>query len=710
MKKYLNYILIPILLVLSVLSACGGDGNGDNTRTGSFNESLSQSYSGQLVTAIAEAETEKERQQAIDDIVSQGFSLGLVDAEGKQLNPNVPENAVSLSLISMANYSMMDTGSHYRTVEYVVGFLADAGVELESTGALINVEDFLPDLQEYVEWSFDHPNDPASALGLMIASGQGMAVPDSPPIITGKTTLSPLVSLLMMGDILIGIETEKEKPIAGKGDWFVGKAYADTDRDKVIESIRGLITTIKGITIVKTLLPDKAQSIMAAFEACDRLSVRMWEVPDASTGEENWINNLSTKLPVAKNFKLEKDKTESITILGGVGIMSGASGTPPETVQGVETLYFFQLLSPDEEGTGVPLYDDVDAELNGFKNGALGNYTYSSDLNGHLLAALGKGNAPFVLDVKNMSNPKTRKAVLHASAEISAPEDLYSIAEQALIEKLGLKEGSFTAMVAMAPLGTLPWEDINETLTLLNRDFQPTPWMCTVEFSPVETKALPATEEPEPSPPVVTITSPADGAIFEEGEDIIVAVTAIDCLGKPLSEYMMHNGLRWESGSDPYLACNLISDGKFRIGATLHRGEHTITVSIVQSKLKGSDTIKITVIPEQLTIKETLIRKRWELYLRDDTQGSTISFKEDGTFSFMNPSWNAEWTLSGSSITLIMTYEYKTSGMVQNLKLTGTITEAKDGYYYDATMKGEYESWFDHDKEGSMETGTWTAD
>lgn len=164
-----------------------------------------------------------------------------MDIDGNQLNPNVPENARSLGPISVATYSAMDTGIHYRTIEYVVGFLADAGVELESTGSVITVEDFPPDLQAYVNWAFDHPNDLTAALGLMLASGPGMEIPDSAPIMTGSFTISPLCSLMLMGDILIGIEAEEQEPAAKKGSWFADTAYADTSRDAASRASMGLL-------------------------------------------------------------------------------------------------------------------------------------------------------------------------------------------------------------------------------------------------------------------------------------------------------------------------------------------------------------------------------------------------------------------------------------------------------------------------------------
>jgi hypothetical protein len=482
MKERFTHVSILLLLAIVIFTSCFGCAKKNNsTNTGL----VEQSDSGKLVSAIYQASTETQRQQAIENIVSKSFSLGLIDLNGKQINPNVDKSAISLSPITVATYSQMDTGSNYRTIEYIVGFLASAGIRLDSTGSLINLKDFLPDLQEFVLWSFKNPDNPKSVLGIMIASGSEMVIPDLPPLISGDTKVAPLTSLLMMGDILIGTNVEKTTSSSSMGGFISYAAAAGTTTaTDALDKIRGLITTIKGVPILSTLLPQKAQNILAAFETCDRLSLRMWQMPTPTTREKNWINDITNNLPLAKIFRFEKNKIESINVIGGVGLMSGVTGSPVETIEGVDTSYRFQLFSYDEYGTGAPLYDDADAMFNGLTNAGIDNYAFSTDLNGHRLTAQSQGNAPFIMTVKSMSNTVIRRAVLYASAQITAPENLYEQAEQKLKEKI---KNSWALFAATSALDTLPWKTIEDTMKVLNRDFQPTPWMCTVEFTPIKT-------------------------------------------------------------------------------------------------------------------------------------------------------------------------------------------------------------------------------
>lgn len=487
MREHFNKFIIPILLVVVIFTLCVGCGKKDDSNPGT----VVQSDSGQLVSAISKASTETEHQQAIEKVVSRGFSLGLIDINGKQLNPNVGKNAISLSPISVATYSQMDTGTNYRNIEYIVAFLADAGIALDSTGDLINLNDFLPDLQKYVDWSYSNPNDPASVLGIMIASGPDMVVPALPPTISGDTKVLPLTSLLIVGDILVGTEKEQNAAPIAKGIHDV-YAATTTANSGALTKVRGLITTIKSVPILQSLLPPKAINILSAFQTCDRLSVRMWQMPDSPGREKNWENNITDTLPLTKIFKIEKDKTESINVIGGVGIMAGITGSPIQTIEGVDIAYRFQLLSYDEQGTGVPLYDDADAMLSSLANAGIDSFTFSTDLNGHRLLAQSKGNVPFTISVKSMSNQETRTVLLHASAQITAPENLYEQAEQKLAEKI---KNSWALLAATSALDTLPWKDIKDTMVILNRNFQPTPWMCTVEFIPIKDKTSETTSK-----------------------------------------------------------------------------------------------------------------------------------------------------------------------------------------------------------------------
>ena len=722
MKNHLIRISVIILLIFAVLSGGVGCGKKETSTTGSPNKPVNQSYSGGLVTAIASAATEQKRIEAVEEVVSQGFSLGLVDDKGKQLNKNVPEGAISLNQMAVTNYAGLEAGGYFRTVEYVVGFLADAGVQLESSGAVITLKDFLPDLQKYVDWSFAHPDDPESVLGLMIGAGPGNSIPASAPTITGQTMISPLCSLMIVGDVLIGVETGEEKASTAKGSWLVKKALAVDSSQDVVQRIRGLITTIKPLLdIVKSILPGKSLSMIAAFEACDRLSVRMWEVPASSMTENNWNNTVSAKLPVAKILKLEKDKKESITVLGGVGIMSGASGSPPETLEGVQTDYSFQLFSEDQMGLEFSLFDDADAELQAFNGKISGSFSYSSGYAGHQLSADGKGSAPFVLQMREINNTTIRKAILHATARITAPDDLQKMAEEKVNEKI---KNFFLNGIVSSALDKLPWDDIKETMALINRDFQPTPWLCIIEFTPVEKKETPTsttqTQTQKPAAPTVRITSPKEGDVFQVVDKIIISISAVDYLGEPLPEKYVDANAQWEYDDGSPLTCTPLGGGDFEVGTKLAKGPHKITVSIKTKDekgiltLKGSDYVNIKIVPEQLSTLETLLKKNWDLqpYAEGrNLDSNEIRFKEDGTFSFRNDAWKTSWTLSGSTIKMNMSYDYQSGpNMVTHWEYTGTLVAAEDGDYRNATMHGEFKKWDDWDKDKSLLTGTWTAD
>jgi hypothetical protein len=721
MKNTPFRISVIVLVLITILSLAAGCGKKGTTTTGSPNKPVTQSYSGGLVTAVADAATVEKRAQAVENIVEKGFSLGLLDENGKQLNPNVAEDAISLSPASMENYANLEAGGYFRTVEYIVGFLADAGVQLESTGAVITVKDFLQDLQKYVDWSFAHPDDPKSVLGLMIASGPDMKVPSSPPTVTAQTMVSPLCSLMIMGDVLIGVENGEGKASAAKSNWLVKKAYAADDSENVVQRIRGLITTIKPLlSIVKSILPEKSLNIIAAFEACDRLSVRMWEVPDSSITEADWNNKVSASLPVAKNLKLEKGKKESITVLGGVGIMSGASGSPLETLEGVQTNYSFQLFSEDQMGLDFSLFDDADAELQAFSGKMAGNFKYTPGYAGHQLTADGKSNAPFILKLKEIENTLTRKGILHAMARITAPADLQKLAEEKVDEKI---KNFFLAGIVTSALEKLPWKDIQETMALINRDFQPTPWLCIVEFTPVEKKTTPSTtttQAVKPSAPTVKIKSPKEGDVFQEVDKIIVSISVIDYLGEPLPEKYIDTNAQWEYDDGSPLICTPLGDGDFEVGTKLAKGPHKITVSIKTKdergilSLKGSDYVNIKIVPEQLSSLETLLKKNWDLqpYAEGrNLDSNEIRFREDGTFAFRSDAWETSWTLSGSTIKMSMSYDYKSGpNMVTHWEYTGTLVAAEDGDYHNATMHGEFKKWDDWDKDKSLLTGTWTAD
>jgi VCBS repeat-containing protein len=92
--------------------------------------------------------------------------------------------------------------------------------------------------------------------------------------------------------------------------------------------------------------------------------------------------------------------------------------------------------------------------------------------------------------------------------------------------------------------------------------------------------------------PVVTITTPTNGATFNQGESINFSGNAID-----VEEGELTANLTWSSDLDGLIG----SSGSF--STTLSNGTHTITASVSDSTgLEGSTQIVITVSPPTLTL------------------------------------------------------------------------------------------------------------
>lgn len=228
-----------------------------------------------------------------------------------------------------------------------------------------------------------------------------------------------------------------------------------------------------------------------------------------------------------------------------------------------------------------------------------------------------------------------------------------------------------------------------------------------IYYEPVEQTAT----QTQKAPPILKITNPASGSIFTEDEEIILTIEAFDGSGNPLPEKFINNNIRWIYDDGKILGCSPLSKGDFVVYTDLSAGTHQITVSIIYDHLETVDSIDINIVPETFTLRETLLKKEWLLYFGDNPTSNWIKFYEDGSFHFRNDSWKATWALDGSSIDMEMSFDYKSGpDMIQHVRLTGTITASPDGYYYNATMHGEYEEWCDWDKEGTWKGGMWRAE
>jgi hypothetical protein len=255
----------------------------------------------------------------------------------------------------VAAHAPLVPGYDYRTISYVVDFLAEAGVALAATGETISLEGLLPDLQEYIDWSFANPDDPQSSLGLLIGSGHELEVPDSAPSLDSETLISPLASLMILADILLGVEGETSQQqattasvgMSGSANIIYASDLQTTDNEDT--SIKGLITIVELSTLpVKS--KTRLKGLIAAYEAGNRLATRFLDpagvIISGVTGEASW-----TKL--IKLSTVEKPVPARVVVCV----------LPEGTIVDSERInYTLNLLGPASQ-LGQPLYPDADAEL-----------------------------------------------------------------------------------------------------------------------------------------------------------------------------------------------------------------------------------------------------------------------------------------------------------------------------------------------------------
>ncbi|MBT4511096.1 MAG: hypothetical protein HOC20_02630, partial [Chloroflexi bacterium] len=323
---------------------------------------------------------------------------------------------------------------------------------------------FLPDLQDYVDWSFDNPDDPKSSLGLLIGSGHELKTPDSAPTIEGETLISPIAGLMMMGDILLGVEESlpdesNDGIVSNLISLFADDAYA-SDELKEPKDIKGLITRIKPImgALTKLLPSDKwkerAKQLVATLELNNRFMVRMVDRESVDYGNfAGWASIIelnSTHIPelIGALLILPKQKSE---------------GANFEVVQGMPASFTFALTSPGYQ-IGLPLYPDADAQLlttGGFeKNTSLTSDGYRATIESEMKASQATGAFTEVVATKLSS--ETRTAILLASAKIETRLDKVGYWKQlALTGILGMKIDEIDALVATV---------------------KPAPWICLVKM------------------------------------------------------------------------------------------------------------------------------------------------------------------------------------------------------------------------------------
>ncbi|MFC1959053.1 hypothetical protein ACFLV6_04005, partial [Chloroflexota bacterium] len=364
---------ILMIIVLSSILSCGPSSDDPATQTSSVEGEIVQ-----LVNHITQAESDEQRRDAINEVVEQGRSLGLLDDNGNQFNPNVPDDAISLTPEDIASFSTFVEIGQYSTIGDMVDYLAETGVVLSSTGAVITLVDFLPDLQEYIDWSFENSDHTDSQLGILLASGADMQTPPSAPVIESSTQISPMAGVLMLGDILIGTGDEKETT---SRNWFGKAAYA-ADVQQTAIRIQGLITKIEsGLKPAQSTIsflrkageltgfleeskeppqeikvPDIAKKIIGAFALGSHFAVRMHSFKA--------VSSTATKdYPILKSFEIDQIGESNVVILSLVLVSSDKSAPVTILEDEIPIMYSVRLLSPGETGVGTDLYPDANAIL-----------------------------------------------------------------------------------------------------------------------------------------------------------------------------------------------------------------------------------------------------------------------------------------------------------------------------------------------------------
>jgi len=504
----------------------------------------------QAIDALERAEDQEEAKAAIGDIVSQGHSLGLVDEEGNQLNPNVSgEDVISLTPDDVAVYAMTSGGEHYRTLDHVVAYVADIGMTLESTGRPITTTDLLPDLQAYVDWCFTHPDDPKSTLGLLLAAGPELQVPDSAPQMAGNTPISPLAGMLLLADLLVGLEQEVTQVNASlpEGAHLASRRGMSPRQDKdTLIRVKGLITRIEGLAnntfvgiaaaaydfLNKDAKTEKqlasareylgaVRVLIGHYEFCDHLAVRIVH-PDGNRANTVTLEKRGDTIPLESKVVAVYGKTEQV-------------------VQQIPFAYTFRLLSNPTPPTQYTLHADADAVL---VPPNVENPKYESTLNGHQLQVV-TDVAHYELKAQTMVNEEKRTALLYADAILPLDN----------IDKL-LEDWKGTIDVVAKDMKP---EELKQVLVILKRDLNPLPTMSIVTFKAQEKAPATATAT-EPAQATATILPTL--SFFPDdckcpALEAAVAKVEIEEANTIRSEFLHCNYSLKGSGQSEYGGCDL---------------------------------------------------------------------------------------------------------------------------------------------------------
>jgi hypothetical protein len=502
----------------------------------------------QAIDALGQVDSQEEAEAAISDIVRQGYSLGLVDEEGNQLNPNVSgEDVISLTPDDVAVYAMTSGGEHYRTLDHVVAYMADIGMTLESTGRPITTTDLLPDLQVYVDWCFAHPDDPKSTLGLLLAAGPELQVPDSAPQMAGNTPISPLAGMLLLADLLVGLEQEVIQVNASlpEGAHLASRRAMPPRQDKnTLTRVRGLITNIEVLannTVLRGLASlcsklteedEKTKKQLATvreylgavkmlidhYEFSDHLAVRIVH-PDGSRANTVTLNKTGDKVEVE-------------------GRIVAVTGKREEVLHQIPFAYTFQLVSGNRVGPG-PLFKDADAVLT---PPSVKEPKYVQDFEGNRLQVT-TDRASYEIEARDMRNGKEETALLYGDAILPLDN----------IDKL-LED--WKKVIDMMPTDMKP-EELKQLLVTLKRDLNPLPTMSIVTFKAQEETTATATEPAQATATILPTLSFFPDDCKCPALEAAVAKVEIDEANTIRSEFLHCNYSLEGSGQSEYGGCDL---------------------------------------------------------------------------------------------------------------------------------------------------------
>ena len=469
-------MILSIVILSSIILSCGSSDGSDNDQPFS-----NEGGSFDLINRISESRSPEKRVETIDEVVLHGRSLGLLDENGGQLNPNVSDDAISLTPEDIASFSTFVEIGHYSTVGDVIDYLAEVGVVLTETGAVITPSDFIPDLQEYVDWSFRNGDDPDSQLGILIGSGPEMVTPAGPPGLETSTQISPMAAVLMLGDILIGTEDNTEKASAGL---FTKVAHA-ADVKETAERIKGLITQIESLArpanftlsflhqagkltgligenkepTPQIKIPDAAKKIIGAFALGSHFAVRLQALEAGRSASPS-------NIPTLKSFELNQVGDSQVIVASLVLVSSDESAPVVLVDDQIPIVFSLRLLSPFETGVGTDLYPDANAILTG------STYIAATAAGGHILDIASINSeffeGSFTVKATKLENKESRIALLHASASIltgdlGAQFEKYREQYASTISSLGLKS-----------------EDLAEMFSVMKTAVKVSPWVAQV--------------------------------------------------------------------------------------------------------------------------------------------------------------------------------------------------------------------------------------